>query len=64
MHNTETYLTSITDRDSHVPADIFSYITEFPDQDVTIDQRDPLYAYKGISDPDTMNLHEAMNASD
>ena len=64
MHNTEISLTGIAKHDNHVPGEIFSYTTQYPDQNVTIDQRDPLYAYKATSDPDTMDLHEAVKKSD
>ena len=36
----------------------------FSDHNVIIDQRDPVYAYKAISDPYTMHLHEAMKKYD
>ena len=48
-----------------MPGQIFYYITQFPNQDVNIDQSiDLMYAYKGISDPDTLYLHEVIKTND
>ena len=64
MHHTEISLTGNVEHDTHVTGDIFSYTTHISDQNVRIDQRDPLYTYKATSDPDIMYLHEAMKISD
>ena len=64
VHHTEISLTDKTKHDNNVPGEIFCYTTQFSDQNITIDQRDSLYAYKATSGPDTMYLHENMNISD
>ena len=52
------------EHDNHVAGEIFSYTTQLSDQNILTDQRDPLYAYKAKSDPDTLYLHEAMTTKD
>ena len=64
VHKMEISTTGKADHDNHVTGGIFSYTTQFSDQNITIDQRDSLYAYKATSGPDTMYLHENMNISD
>ena len=64
VYQAEISLTGNAEHDHHVIEEIFCYTTQFPDQNVTIYQRDPLYAYKATSDPDTMYLHEATKTSD
>ena len=59
MHQTEISTTSMAEHDNNVIGEIFSYAAQFSDQNVLTDQRDPLYAFKATSDPDTLYLHEA-----
>ena len=63
-HHAEMSLTGHAELLHHVPGEIFCYTTQFSDQNVTIDQRNLLYAYKATSDPDIMYLYEAMKISD
>ena len=48
------------EHNNHVAGAIFGYTTHYSDQNVITDQRDPLYAHKATSDPDTFYLREAM----
>ena len=53
VHKTEIFTNGKDEHDNHVTGEIFSYATQLSDQNVTIDQKYPLYAYKATSDPDT-----------
>ena len=63
VHHTEISPTDKAENNNHVPGEIFSYTTKFPDQNFILDQRDPLYAYKAISHLYTLYLHEAMKTT-
>ena len=63
VHQTEISTPSNSEHDNYVSGAIFSYTTQFSDQNVITGQRDPLYAYKAISDPDTLYLHEVTKAN-
>ena len=56
----EISLTVDAEYDHHITGKIFCYTIQFPNQNVIINQRDPLQAYKVRSDPDTMYLHKAI----
>ena len=62
VHKKEISTTGKAEHDNHVTGEIFSYTTQLSNLNVTIDQRDPLYAYKTTRDPDTIYLHEAMES--
>ena len=53
-HRAEISLTGHAEHYHHAPGEIGCYTTQFSDQNVIIDQRDTLYAYKATHDLDTM----------
>ena len=60
VHKTEISTTDKAEHDNRVTGEIYNCTTQFSDQNITIDQRDSLHAYKATSDLDTLYLHEAM----
>ena len=52
----------IADETTMNPSEIFCYEAMYPEADADI--HDPLLAYKAVSDPDTMYLHQAMKKDD
>jgi hypothetical protein len=52
-------------KDAGVPGEIFCLQTLFPyGQSATLDEQNPLLAFKASTDPDTMYMHEAMKQPD
>ena len=53
----------LQEQDSNHERELMCYEAMYPD-DVAYREKDPLYIYKAVSDPDTMYLHEAMKQTD